>query len=1050
MYSGGVWYPDKVDWDDIENKPAITSGSGVVVEDEGSDLGAVQKLNFVGDSVSVTVLGDTATVTISGTTSTVSGVGSSGIQVLDEGTPLGTAYALDFVGDAVTAALNDGTVTVTVTASTTSGTGDMLKSVYDTNDNGVVDSAESVSWSGITSIPETFPPSAHTHSGYADINHTHDDRYYTETELQTSGLASVHFDNITNVPAFSTVTSLDDLDDVAVSAAISGQYLIYNGVDWIPTTISGGDGHSHLNKSYLDTINQSLATTDMPLFENVRISGLSTNLGSGIYLEETIEAIDYDVYNTHQITSEPTGFPNRTNPITFNQTSKALTISGTYAFYSKGREFTRTNDSIIVDDSSSGLHYIYYDTAGTLSQAYDVWDLTSGNVPVATVYNGGFGDPWIVGEERHGVAMDGATHYWFHTHFGTMYEGGCGAEFSFSWPDFQIAEGIILDEDIRIDVGGSDYGDEWHVFYRQGSDICRNTTTSKTLYLVDEGGLIQYDNGSLADVPNASYVAYWMFAYNGIDYQLFSLPGQRTDNTLANARINNSYLTLSLEGLPSKELKLLYRVLIQRVGTSANLVEVSDFRLSSANIAISTTINDHGLLTGLTDPDHPATAIYTDISNFNGVLSSDNTTVQSALDTLDNIIINSGVLVSYSGVDQGRVQRINFTGPSVNVVTAAGVSTVTISGSTTGSTPSVQTSGHIIQNDLTNMPQRANLSFTGTGVTVTDDLANNRTLITITDTTSSGGSGSGHIISYENTTMTQRATLAFSGAGFVVTDESSLNQTKVTLLSDHDVCNGRLTLASGDPTPSAEQTDKSTLYFTPYKGNRIGLYDGTKWKIYRFTEISGTVSGLGTDGYPADIFVYINGGVLYLAGIAWSSNTARSVALSLVDGVYVRSNDTTWRYVGTIFMDTATTTCDNLLKRMVWNYYNQVLKTAVFSEVATHTYTSTTARPFNNNSSAFIEYVVGLHVNHVYADIRGDIESDGTALTAVGIGVNASNTILGGAGISTKDTARSTGADRVYLSTVNTGYNQLYLTEARFTGGTATYYAGKLTVEVWG
>jgi hypothetical protein len=45
----------------------------------------------------------------------------------------------------------------------TGGSGDMEKSTYDTNDNGIVDAAESVPWSGVTGKPSTFTPSAHTH-----------------------------------------------------------------------------------------------------------------------------------------------------------------------------------------------------------------------------------------------------------------------------------------------------------------------------------------------------------------------------------------------------------------------------------------------------------------------------------------------------------------------------------------------------------------------------------------------------------------------------------------------------------------------------------------------------------------------------------------------------------------------------------------------------------------------------------------------------------------------------------------------------------------------
>lgn len=46
------------------------------------------------------------------------------------------------------------------------GSGDMLKSVYDTNDNGIVDvaaSANAVEWANVSTKPSTFTPSAHTH-----------------------------------------------------------------------------------------------------------------------------------------------------------------------------------------------------------------------------------------------------------------------------------------------------------------------------------------------------------------------------------------------------------------------------------------------------------------------------------------------------------------------------------------------------------------------------------------------------------------------------------------------------------------------------------------------------------------------------------------------------------------------------------------------------------------------------------------------------------------------------------------------------------------------
>jgi len=44
------------------------------------------------------------------------------------------------------------------------GSGDMLKSVYDTNNNGVVDTADSLAWGKLTGVPATFAPAIHAPS----------------------------------------------------------------------------------------------------------------------------------------------------------------------------------------------------------------------------------------------------------------------------------------------------------------------------------------------------------------------------------------------------------------------------------------------------------------------------------------------------------------------------------------------------------------------------------------------------------------------------------------------------------------------------------------------------------------------------------------------------------------------------------------------------------------------------------------------------------------------------------------------------------------------
>jgi len=60
---------------------------------------------------------------------------------------------------------------------------------------------------------------------------------YSKTELQTSGQASVHWDNITNVPPFAQ--GIDDLSDVVITSPTDGQLLSYDGgaskwINWTP------------------------------------------------------------------------------------------------------------------------------------------------------------------------------------------------------------------------------------------------------------------------------------------------------------------------------------------------------------------------------------------------------------------------------------------------------------------------------------------------------------------------------------------------------------------------------------------------------------------------------------------------------------------------------------------------------------------------------------------------------------------------------------------------------------------------------------------------
>lgn len=102
-------------------------------------------------------------------------------------------------------------------------------------------------------------------------------------------------------------------------------------------------------------------------------------------------------------------------------------------------------------------------------------------------------------------------------------------------------------------------------------------------------------------------------------------------------------------------------------------------------------------------------------------------------------------------------------------------------------------------------------------------------------------------------------------------------------------CNGRLTLTSGTPVTTSDVSNATAIYFTPFHGNKISLYNGSVWQLLSFSEISlalGTISS----GTNYDVFAYNNSGTVALDSIvAWTNDTTRATALALQDGIYVKS-----------------------------------------------------------------------------------------------------------------------------------------------------------------
>lgn len=178
---------------------------------------------------------------------------------------------------------------------------------------------------------------------------------------------------------------------------------------------------------------------------------------------------------------------------------------------------------------------------------------------------------------------------------------------------------------------------------------------------------------------------------------------------------------------------------------------------------------------------------------------------------------------------------------------------------------------------------------------------------------------------------------------------------------------GRLTLESGVPVSTTDQTAKGTLYYTPYVHDYVRLYDGTRPNLYTFTERS--LSLTLTSGKNYDVFLYDNSGTLTLElSAAWTNDSTRADALAWQAGVgYVKSGTATRLWLGTIRASGTNTTesswntTDAPTKSYLWNAYNQIMRTTLVQDSTdSYTYTTATIRQRRGSTNNQCDFVCGL------------------------------------------------------------------------------------------
>lgn len=198
---------------------------------------------------------------------------------------------------------------------------------------------------------------------------------------------------------------------------------------------------------------------------------------------------------------------------------------------------------------------------------------------------------------------------------------------------------------------------------------------------------------------------------------------------------------------------------------------------------------------------------------------------------------------------------------------------------------------------------------------------------------------------------------------------------------------GRLTLTSATPVMITDTTAASAVYYTPYNGNIIPIYDGSVFIFNPFTQLTLTLNTSNhLSGKVYDVFVFLNSGtVTVAAGPAWTSDTARSAAIAMINGIWTNNasinltnGSTTYSsisanqatYVGT-FRATANGQTQMAFRPNggsggnncflgVYNGYNRVTVSSRSVDTNSYSYTTAVWRSTDSSNSHRASFVDGL------------------------------------------------------------------------------------------
>lgn len=374
---------------------------------------------------------------------------------------------------------------------------------------------------------------------------------------------------------------------------------------------------------------------------------------------------EWKVIETSSATGENTGTVDKSqSTISFNNANREFTIApvGThFDFIIHNVLFRKGSAQAIPLPNTDGIKHIYFDNTGTIQyqNAFDE-SLIRDKAYIATVYWNVALGAGIMADERHGIIMDYNTHAYLHNTQGAKIQSGFSPVYTTAGTgavdadcELAISNGIIRDEDLMHDIQDGVQQDlapvaQVPVFYRSG--VTGVWTWDATTNVPLKAGTLRpkFNNPTGWTTDDASadgkFIAMFIVVTNFYTNPVIAVMGQAEYDSLSDAQAGAIYQNLLMGDFLTQEAKLAYRLIFETSNAFGNTIkaslrDVQDYRAGAdLHGTPAASVTDHGLLTGLADPDHPPTAVTTAGVVMDGGLSASDTDLENVLDTLNKTL----------------------------------------------------------------------------------------------------------------------------------------------------------------------------------------------------------------------------------------------------------------------------------------------------------------------------------------------------------------------------------------------------------------------------